>query len=299
MKTHALFAAAIAFAVAAPSQALQAAGNGDAATFDSDASMQKERTENRSVETSDFEKFTQNLKTGFENMIDETTETTEDFATVAARETREALEGAMDALMFRPETGALLVRSDTMSALSLIGADIYAKDADTVIGDVHDILFDKRTMRTTGIIVNVEGPMGVNLKKVPVDFSNITPNTDGQTFIVDYTGEELKKAIPYSYDAPEDYPGHALTHTAGLSEMIGAPVTTELGDRKATIKDIVVDRTGQVSWAILSIGGLGPIGDELVAIPVDSMTRLASGTGYTTDFTAAELNALPVFRYRG
>lgn len=52
-----------------------------------------------------------------------------------------------------------------------------------------------------------------------------------------------------------------------ISKIIGSDVRSTRGDRIGDIKDLILDRNGNVSHAVVSTGGFLGIGDRLHAVP--------------------------------
>ena len=63
------------------------------------------------------------------------------------------------------------------------------------------------------------------------------------------------------------------THRA--SKLIGTEVTNAKGEKVGTVKDLVLDdpASGQVTRVVVSVGGVGGLGDKLFAVPFNALQR--------------------------
>lgn len=80
------------------------------------------------------------------------------------------------------------------------------------------------------------------------------------------------------------------------SQLIGAPVQNEHGERIGKIDDFIVAPDNSLSYAIVSVGGFLGIGDRLVSIPVEQLQD-QEGKLILPGATKAALEKLPEFVY--
>jgi sporulation protein YlmC with PRC-barrel domain len=67
---------------------------------------------------------------------------------------------------------------------------------------------------------------------------------------------------------------HGVADYNKASGIIGMEVRNNMGDKIGTIKDLVVDlNTGQVSYAVLAVGGFLGIGEKLIALPPSALQQ--------------------------
>lgn len=79
------------------------------------------------------------------------------------------------------------------------------------------------------------------------------------------------------------------------SKIIGTDVRNTRGDKIGDIKDLVLDRNGGVSYAVVSTGGFLGIGDRLHAVPWTAL-QSASGKDYRVlDIDKERLKSAPNF----
>jgi sporulation protein YlmC with PRC-barrel domain len=80
--------------------------------------------------------------------------------------------------------------------------------------------------------------------------------------------------------------------------FLGADVTNPEGQIIGDINDLLFDKTGQISTAVIGVGGFLGLGEKSVAIPFAALTvRLAADGSRTIALTASksELNLAPTF----
>jgi sporulation protein YlmC with PRC-barrel domain len=124
-------------------------------------------------------------------------------------------------------------------------------------------------------------------------------------------GEEPRKVAPPAVHQDKDF---RAQDQVALSEVLGAKVrlkakAEERAEATAegrapkgpngSVDDLVIDcRSGQASWAIVSVGGLLGIGDKEAAVPASSLLLVRTADAkpmYELDATEAELKSLPAF----
>ncbi len=82
------------------------------------------------------------------------------------------------------------------------------------------------------------------------------------------------------------------------SELIGATVKNDKGEKIGTIDDIIVDKQ-KVLYAILEVGGFLGVGGRLVAVPYEQLAIDDTGKNITLPgATKEQLQNLQEFRYR-
>ncbi len=98
------------------------------------------------------------------------------------------------------------------------------------------------------------------------------------------------------------------------SKVIGVNVYNEANEKIGDISEIIIDSTGRVDGAVISVGGFLGMGEHLVAVPLTQL-KFANETGKTTTGTTSsnkkewypdravlnatkdQLKALPQFKY--
>jgi hypothetical protein len=80
------------------------------------------------------------------------------------------------------------------------------------------------------------------------------------------------------------------------SEYIGAPVKNLQGDKLGSIRDLVTDPSGEISFAILSHGGIMGMGAKETAVPFKALTYRDDTKEFTFDVTKERLASAPEYK---
>jgi sporulation protein YlmC with PRC-barrel domain len=83
------------------------------------------------------------------------------------------------------------------------------------------------------------------------------------------------------------------------SRFIGQPVTNKTGQNIGDINDLLFDKTGRISTAVIGVGGFLGIGEKSVAIPFSSLSIMADATGkrvVTISLSKEQLQSAPSFQ---
>jgi hypothetical protein len=83
-----------------------------------------------------------------------------------------------------------------------------------------------------------------------------------------------------------------------VSKFISAPVKNLQGEELGSIKRIITNAKGNVTFAILSHGGLMGIGDKEFAVPIEALSYKGKGDTkhFTLDMTKERLASAPEFK---
>ena len=82
-------------------------------------------------------------------------------------------------------------------------------------------------------------------------------------------------------------------------QFIGAPVTNQAGENIGDINDVLFDKTGRISTAVIGVGGFLGIGEKSVAVPFSAMSFTADNGGkrvVTVALSKEQLQAAPAFQ---
>jgi sporulation protein YlmC with PRC-barrel domain len=79
------------------------------------------------------------------------------------------------------------------------------------------------------------------------------------------------------------------------SKIIGTNVRNRQGEKIGDVEDIVLDRTGNVAYAVVSTGGFLGIGDRLHAVPWKALQPVANEDHFVLDIDRKRLQAAPGF----
>lgn len=82
-----------------------------------------------------------------------------------------------------------------------------------------------------------------------------------------------------------------------VSELIGAEVSTTDGEDVGPVEDLIIDENGQIVAIVLGVGGFLGMGEKVVAIGWDDVTRSGTAEEYELqiDVTREGLRAAPEF----
>jgi sporulation protein YlmC with PRC-barrel domain len=83
------------------------------------------------------------------------------------------------------------------------------------------------------------------------------------------------------------------------SLFVGQAVTNQAGQNIGDINDLLFDKTGRISTAVIGVGGFLGMGEKSVAIPFGSLSFTADATGnrvVTISFSKEQLQAAPSFQ---
>jgi sporulation protein YlmC with PRC-barrel domain len=83
------------------------------------------------------------------------------------------------------------------------------------------------------------------------------------------------------------------------SRFIGQAVTNKTGQNIGDINDLLFDKTGRISTAVIGVGGLLGMGEKSVAIPFSSLSITADATGkriVTLPLSKEQLQSAPSFQ---
>ena len=83
------------------------------------------------------------------------------------------------------------------------------------------------------------------------------------------------------------------------SRFVGEAVINQAGQNIGDVNDLLFDKTGRISTAVIGVGGFLGMGEKSVAIPFGSLSFTADGTGkrvVTIPFSKEQLQAAPSFQ---
>jgi sporulation protein YlmC with PRC-barrel domain len=79
------------------------------------------------------------------------------------------------------------------------------------------------------------------------------------------------------------------------NQIVGATVLGTSEEELGEIDELVLDRDGKVTGAVLSVGGFLGVGSKKVAVPWESL-EMRNGRTLVANLTREELEGAPVFR---
>ena len=81
----------------------------------------------------------------------------------------------------------------------------------------------------------------------------------------------------------------------GASEIVGTQVKNPQGEVVGKIDDLVFDDEGRISFAILGYGGFLGIGQNLVAVPITSLSYVEERRHFALNTTKEDIQSAPLF----
>jgi sporulation protein YlmC with PRC-barrel domain len=84
-----------------------------------------------------------------------------------------------------------------------------------------------------------------------------------------------------------------------VSQFIGQRVTNDAGEQIGNINDVLFDKSGQISTAVIGVGGFLGIGEKNVAVPFGSLSITADADGkrvLSVPLSKDRLQAAPDFK---
>src|SRR5690606_13677443 len=79
------------------------------------------------------------------------------------------------------------------------------------------------------------------------------------------------------------------------SDLIGAPVLNEEGERLGEIKDLIVSREDDVIEAIVGVGGVFGVGEKDIGVPYERLRVSSDGETLFLAMTREQLEAQPAY----
>ena len=233
------------------------------------------------------------------------------------------------------------LRGDNLRASKVIGERVRNAAGDN-LGEIEEVVIGSRDRDDTLVIVSVGGLLDVGDKLVALPYDELRVSPDGDVLYIDRTEAQLKDAPAFTYGAEAELqtrserpaeraaaqpppvvratndrprtaaPSVAAAAKANLaldafdhraSDLIGAVVLDDRGERVAKVDDIVVSTEDDKLHAVLAIGGFAGFGTRLITIPFDDLQITANDDDpqVRIAMTGEQLNQLlasrPEFRY--
>jgi sporulation protein YlmC with PRC-barrel domain len=83
------------------------------------------------------------------------------------------------------------------------------------------------------------------------------------------------------------------------SLFIGQPITNQAGETVGDINDLLFDKTGRITTAVIGVGGFLGLGEKNVAVPFNTLSFTADANGkriVTAPLSKGRLQAAPEFK---
>lgn len=231
------------------------------------------------------------------DVVEEAADDIGDAAETVGEEVSAAVDDAVDSAAKFAENELSQSNALGFTARNVMGASVRDINGD-VAAIVDDLLFDD--MRIVRAVVVRDGAfMGLGGDEAIISadkFAFYVDEDREMVMTVDVTDGELKQMTESLAYEPTDgviNPGNLVS----VKQFLSRPIDNINGDKVADPFDILLAEPGQWDTLILSVGGIGAIGNRLVAIDSDTLkVNDATGTLYL-DYAAPDLDALPTFEY--
>jgi hypothetical protein len=183
---------------------------------------------------------------------------------------------------------------------NLIGANVVAQDGGAA-ATISDLLFDDA--RTLQAVVIKDGELlGIGGKDVVIaaSFLDTSISDAGDMRIVMKLPETALHAEANSLKHEPSVGVGAIDQNElmSINAFMDQPVRNSAGQKVADPFDIVLTPTGAWDDIILSLGGIGALGNRLVEVDQSTLTVNAQTGAVTTTAAAPEFDSLPTFEYR-
>jgi sporulation protein YlmC with PRC-barrel domain len=228
------------------------------------------------------------------------------------------------------------LRGEALRASKVIGERVRNADGAN-LGEIEELVIGAKDPDDTLVIVSVGGLLDVGNKLVALPYDELRVSPDGDVLYIDRTEAQLKDAPAFTYGAEaklatraerqveratpvraaNDGPRASAPRVAAAananmaldvfdhraSDLIGAIVLDDLGERVAKVDDIVVSTEDDKLHAVLAIGGFAGFGAKLITLPFDDLQITANDDNpqVRIAMTGEQLNQLlasrPEFRY--
>lgn len=213
----------------------------------------------------------------------------------------------------------------------LVGADVK-NSAGKDLGKIKDVVVDPQSGRVAYAVLSFGGFMGMGNKLFAIPWSSMQMQAD-DLVTLDIEKSQLEESMgfdndhwpnmadqkwatdthqrfgqkPYwdvdievdgtKVDATAEKTVRAL-QVAKLSEIIGHKIENNMDKNLGDINDVVLDsHRGQIAYAVLGVGGVIGIGEDLVAVPWDKLdvTVVDNDTNIRLAMSETELKNGPHF----
>jgi len=177
----------------------------------------------------------------------------------------------------------------------MIGVKVVNAAGDTV-GDINELLIDKNGVVSTAII-GVGGYLGVGERHAAITYSTLRiakGSGEAPAASLNMTKDELKATPEWKWTS-----GNTEWRA---SKLVGAKVTNVSNETIGDINDMLIDKDGKVTAAIIGVGGYLGLGERHAAVAFNALqlTRDASGNALAhVNLTKDQLKSAPEWKSQG
>jgi sporulation protein YlmC with PRC-barrel domain len=187
-------------------------------------------------------------------------------------------------LMQAPSQGSSMTAPSTQtSAARLLASDIYKANvydnSENKIGDVTDLIVSNGTIKSA--VIGVGGFLGAGQKDISIPFKElkISMRNGKEWLTLNQTKDELRSMPAY------EPMGRSTATTASTSAMNGlvsniykANIYDNSENKIGDVTDLIFDNDGNITTAIIGVGGVLGAGQKEVAVPLNEL-KMSSRDG--------------------
>ena len=213
-----------------------------------------------------------------------------------------------------------VVGRDQIEMRTLIGKPVVDRNGDA-IGTVANVLIDASGKAARTAVIKTGGAAGTGEKLIVVLISDLKPDEDGKTLLVDgLTRQQVSDLKPYrrgetaGTQAGEQDASVPVTPTPSTQNpvdleprlLIGHEVVDVSGNKIGTVDNVLMSESGdRPAKAIIKSGGFLGLGTKLIAVdfaslhagPNQTNNVLSPGVLIATGLTREQVRQMEGFRY--
>ncbi len=230
-------------------------------------------------------------------IIEEGAEDTGDAASRAGEEISAAAGEALDEAGDFVENELSQSNARGFTVRNIIGESVRGDD-NAAIGVIDDLLFDD-TWLLRAVVLKDGSFLGLGGEPATIGADRFAFSVNGEgdvavrASLTDGELRQMTKSLAYQ---PSDGAGFNPGNYVSIRQLMKLPVDNENGDKVADPFDVILMEPGRFHKMIISVGGLGAIGNRLVAIEMNNVL-INTDRGSITISGAPDFDSLPTFEY--
>lgn len=230
-------------------------------------------------------------------IVEESAEDVGDASSRAREEISAAADEAVDATGDFIENELSQANARGFTARNVIGESVRGADG-TAIAVIGDLLFSRDGV-LRAVVLKDGSFLGLGGKPATIGADRFAFSLDaaGEVAVTaELTNGELKQlTASLAYQPTQtmtDEPGNLIS----MNELTGRAVVNANGDKIAEIFDIILTEPGRFETVILSTGGIGVLGDRLIALDIADVT-IDPDSGVVAAASAPNFDGVQTFEY--
>ncbi len=96
--------------------------------------------------------------------------------------------------------------------------------------------------------------------------------------------------------ATKNYQSTNFERIYDVNRLIGMKVNNEQGENLGKIKNLLANSHGRLAFAIISYGGIGGLGETMVALPFEALSYNAPAKLFVLNMTKEQLASAPKYK---